>query len=203
MCVAVTRRKSSMFSEKWKNEIITLPNLFSFFRILLIPVYLTVYLRANDTRQYLLAGGILAISCITDIADGLIARKFHMITNVGKILDPLADKLTQFALIISLSTRYKALYPVLVLFLIKELFQCGAFLFFAQKGKALSGALAAGKICTTVLFVSLIYLVSFPDIRGNRIFMVTLTDFVFLLYSFCSYFDAYFGKENSLTDFNR
>lgn len=189
-----------MFSEKWKAEIITVPNLLSLCRIALIPVYLSVYLHAREQRQYLLAGTILAVSCATDLADGIIARKFHMITDLGKILDPLADKLTQFALILSLSARYRGLYPVLCLFLAKELFQCGALLFFAQKGKALPGALFAGKLCTTVLFVSLILLVIFPQIHPREFWVLTLTNTAFLLYSFGSYLWAYFGSRNCLRD---
>ena len=189
-----------MFSEKWKAEIITVPNLLSLCRIALIPVYLSVYLHAREQRQYLLAGTILAVSCATDLADGIIARKFHMITDLGKILDPLADKLTQFALILSLSARYRGLHPVLCLFLAKELFQCGALLFFAQKGKALPGALFAGKLCTTVLFVSLILLVIFPQIHPREFWGLTLTNTAFLLYSFGSYLWAYFGSRNCLRD---
>lgn len=189
-----------MFSEKWKAEIITVPNLLSLCRIALIPVYLSVYLHAREQRQYLLAGTILAVSCATDLADGIIARKFHMITDLGKILDPLADKLTQFTLILSLSARYRGLYPVLCLFLAKELFQCGALLFFAQKGKALPGALFAGKLCTTVLFVSLILLVIFPQIHPREFGFLTLTNTAFLLYSFGSYLWAYFGSRNCLRD---
>lgn len=189
-----------MFSEKWKAEITTIPNLLSLFRIALIPVYISVYLNAAEERQYLLAGFILAVSCTTDLADGMIARKFHMVTNLGKVLDPLADKLTQFALILSLSVRYTALYPVLGLFLAKELFQCGALLFFAQQGKALPGALFAGKLCTTVLFVSLILLVLFPQIHPMGVWFLTLTDTGFLLYSFGSYLLAYFGSKSCLRD---
>ena len=192
-----------MFSEKWKAEIITVPNLLSLCRIALIPVYLSVYLHAREQRQYLLAGTILAVSCATDLADGIIARKFHMITDLGKILDPLADKLTQFALILSLSARYPGLYPVLCLFLAKELFQCGALLFFAQKGKALPGALFAGKLCTTVLFVSLILLVLFPELPMGTVLFLTWVDTGFLLFSFCSYLLAYFGNRNCLTDWNQ
>lgn len=192
-----------MFSEKWKKEIFTIPNCLSCFRILLIPVYIAVYLKAVSKRQYLLAGAILAISCLTDLADGIIARKFHMISNLGKLLDPLADKLTQLALILSLSSKYTVLYPVLALFLAKELFQGGALLFFAQKGKVLPGALWAGKVCTTVLFVSLILLVMFPEVPSPVVFLLTLADTGFLLYSFGSYLAAYFGKGNCLTDLNR
>jgi len=192
-----------MFSEKWKKEVITIPNLLSLFRILLIPVYVNLYLEATEDRQYLMAGSVLAISCLTDMADGIIARKFHMISNVGKILDPLADKLTQLALILSLSARYPVLYPVLGLFLIKEFFQGGALLFFAQKGKVLPGALLAGKLCTTVLFGSLILLVMFPRIPDRAVKILTLVDAGFLLYSFGSYFSAYFGRKNCLTDLNQ
>ena len=192
-----------MFSEKWKKEIITIPNLLSLFRITLIPVYIAVYIRAASDRQFLWAGTILAVSCLTDLADGIIARKLHMITNVGKVLDPLADKLTQLALILSLSAKYTALYPVLALFLVKELFQCGALLFFAQKGKALPGALLPGKICTTVLFLSLILLVMFPHIHPNAVSFLTLADAGFLFYAFSSYLAAYLGKSNCLTDLNQ
>lgn len=189
-----------MFSEKWKKEILTIPNLLSLFRILLIPAYITVYLKATEDRQYFLAGSILSVSCITDLADGMIARKFHMATDLGKILDPLADKLTQFALILSLSARYPLLYPVLLLFLTKELLQLAALLFFAKKGKALPGALFAGKLCTTVLFFSLILLVLSPRMPQTVVIFLAVTDAVFLFYSFLTYLSAYFGRGNRLTD---
>lgn len=192
-----------MFSEKWKKEIVTVPNLLSLFRILLIPVYISVYLGATTGHQFLLAGSILALSCMTDMADGIIARKFHMTTDVGKILDPLADKLTQFALIVSLCAKYTLLYPVLALFLAKELFQFGALIFFAQKGKVLPGALFAGKLCTTVLFVSLTFLVLFPEIQPQTIAVLTFLDTGFLLYSFSSYLAAYFGEHSCLIDLKK
>ena len=122
-----------MFSGKWKEELITIPNLLSLFRIALIPLYLRVYYSPDPETHFLLAGFVLTVSCVTDLADGIIARKFHQITNVGKVLDPLADKLTQLVLILSLASRFPLLYPVLVLFLTKESFQFCALLFFAQK----------------------------------------------------------------------
>ena len=189
-----------MFSEKWKKEVFTIPNLLSTFRIGLIPVYMFLYLGATERLHYLLAGSVLAFSCMTDIADGVIARKFHKVTNVGKILDPLADKLTQFTLMLCLSSRYPVLQPVLALFLIKELFQCGALVFFAQKGKALPGALPAGKLCTTVLFCSLTMLILFPEIPKSSVIFLSWIDISFLLFSFTSYLWAYWGSRNCLTD---
>ncbi len=192
-----------MFSEKWKSEIITTPNLLSLFRIVLIPVYMSVYFHAVRKVHYLLAGAILAISCMTDLADGIIARKYGQITNLGKVLDPLADKLTQLALLLSLSEKYRQIYPVLALFLGKELFQCGALLFFVQKGKVLPGALFAGKLCTAVLFISLILLVLFPQVSPTAVLCLTCMDAAFLLYSFFSYLFAYLGKRNCLTDWQQ
>ena len=94
-----------MFSWNWKKEILTVPNLLSLFRLALIPVYISAYLRAQTGQDHALAAGILAVSCLTDLLDGIIARRFHMISHVGKVLDPLADKLTQLALFLCLSTR--------------------------------------------------------------------------------------------------
>lgn len=189
-----------MFIKNWKKEILTIPNLLSLFRLVLIPVYVYIYLNAEEDREYLLAGIIMAVSCLTDIVDGKIARHFNMISHVGKVLDPLADKLTQFALILCLSARYPILYPVLALFLAKEIFQLAVLIFYIRKGKALNGALMAGKICTTVLFVSLIALVLFPHMHPVAVDVLVLVDAAFLANSFLCYFLAYFGKNKKIQD---
>lgn len=190
-----------MFSENWKKEWISIPNGLSIFRIILIPVYISVYLGAESDLEHLGAAAILVVSYLTDLADGLIARRYHMVTNVGKLLDPLADKLTQLSLMLSLSAKHTFLFPILMLFLMKELFQVGALLYFSKKGKVLPGALWAGKICTTVLFVSFLLLVIFPGIHFFAILLIIAVDTFFLLYSFISYIIAYFINENSLVDF--
>jgi cardiolipin synthase len=189
-----------MFSEKWKEELFTIPNLLSLLRIALIPVYISLYLSATKESDYLLAGSVLTLSCITDVADGIIARRSHRITNVGKVLDPLADKLTQFSLIVCLSVRYPVLYPVLILFLIKELFQCGALLFFARNGKVLPGALFPGKICNTVVLSSLNLLVFFPNMPMFCVSLLTWLDLTFVLFAFGRYLWAYLGSRDYLTD---
>lgn len=190
-----------MFIKDWKKEVFTIPNLLSFFRLILIPVYVHIYLNATQERQYLIAGAIMALSCITDLIDGKIARHFNMISNVGKMLDPLADKFTQLALILCLSVRYSILYPVLALFLVKEFFQLFVCIHHLRRGKALPGALMAGKVCTTVLFVSLIALVLFPNMPELMVDGIMIVDSGFLLFSFISYIRAYFGKDKKLQDF--
>lgn len=189
-----------MFIKDWKKEVFTIPNLLSLFRLALIPVYIAVYLNAEEDWQYYVAGAILAVSCVTDLIDGKIARRFHMISTVGKVLDPLADKATQFTLTLCLSVHYPALRPVLVLFVIKEGFQLIVGIIHFRKGKMLPGALMAGKICTTILFVSLIALVLFPGIPHSAVNAIALVDTGFLIFSFVSYILAYFGKNTKVQD---
>lgn len=189
-----------MFIRNWKKDIFSIPNLLSLFRLALIPVYATVYLTATQRYQFVLAGVILAVSCLTDMIDGKIARKFNMITTLGKVLDPLADKLTQLTLTICLSMKYPVLYPVLGLFVLKELFQLTLGVVFLRRGKMLPGALMAGKVCTTVLFISLIALVLLPDIHPSAVTVIAVMDAVFLAISFVSYLLAYFGKNVKVQD---
>ena len=189
-----------MFINDWKKEVFTIPNLLSLFRLVLIPVYVVIYLNATQMHEYFLAGTILAVSCLTDMIDGKIARRFNMISTVGKILDPIADKLTQFTLTLCLSIEYPILRFVLVLFVIKEGFQGIMGLINLRKGKMLPGALLAGKVCTTVLFLSLIVLVLLPDLRPEIVNAIALMDTAFLSYSFVTYVFAYFGKNVKVQD---
>lgn len=189
-----------MFINDWKKEVFTIPNMLSLFRLVLIPVYVEIYLNATEMREYFLAASILAVSCMTDMVDGKIARHFNMISTVGKILDPIADKLTQFTLTLCLSIRYPVLRFVLVLFVVKEGFQGIVGLVNLRRGKILPGALLAGKICTTILFISLIVLVLLPDLNPDIVNAIALTDTAFLSFSFINYIFAYFGKNPKIQD---
>ena len=191
-----------MHTINWKKEVFTIPNILSLFRRALIPVYLTIYLQAETTRDYVLAGSILALSCLTDLADGKIARHFHMISTLGKILDPIADKATQFTLTLCLALRYPVLWSVMAVFVVKELFQLIAGLIHMKKGKILPGALMEGKICTTVFFVSLILLVLIPNISSTAVAVVSVINVVFLIISFVGYIRAYYGSRVELEDFD-
>lgn len=185
-----------MFIKNWKKEVLTIPNLLSLFRLVLIPVYVSIYLNARDNDDYFLAAAILAVSCLTDLIDGKIARHFNMISTVGKILDPLADKLTQFSLILCLATKYPVLWYLIGLFFIKELFQLIAGVINLHKGKMLRGALISGKICTTVLFLSLIIMVMLPNLAPSTVNIIAIVDAVFLFVAFTDYAVAYFAKES-------
>ncbi len=185
-----------MFIKDWKKEILTIPNLLSLFRLILIPVYVIIYQNARSDADYYIAAGILAVSCLTDMIDGKIARHFNMISTVGKILDPLADKTTQFTLILCLALKYPVLWNLVGLFVVKEGFQLIAGSINLKKGKMLKGALLSGKICTTVLFISLIVMVMLPGLDEIAILAITITDTVFMLISFCDYLITYSRREN-------
>ena len=183
----------------WKKEVLTVPNLLSILRILLIPVYMNIYI-SGDHR---LAALILVVSCLTDAVDGWIARRFQMISTLGKILDPVADKATQFTLTYCLSLDYPALQPVLLLFIVKEAFQVIAGIIAFHNGKILPGALLAGKVCTAVLFVSLIAMVLFPGLSPDTVAAIAITDGCFLAFSFVNYILAYYGRSPKVQDIGR
>ena len=189
-----------MIIRDWKKDLLTIPNLLSLFRLMLIPVYVTIYLRATDAVDYAIAAGILAVSCLTDMIDGKIARHFNMISTVGKVLDPLADKATQFTLTICLAIRYPILWHLALLFVIKEGFQLIAGLLTFRKGKMLTGALITGKVCTCVLFVSLILLVLMPNLDPRVINIITIVDGCFMFMSFVHYATVYYRQSPKIQD---
>ena len=185
-----------MMIKDWKREIFSIPNLFSLFRLILIPVYMSIYLTADRPVEFYLAGAVLAVSCITDLVDGKIARHYNMITTVGKILDPLADKATQVTLIICLAIRKPILRILVGLFVIKESFQLIAGFVAIKHGRILKGAQLSGKVCTTVLFISLILMVMFPDLSNTTVTALTIIDFIFLSIAFGDYIVTYYKGGN-------
>lgn len=192
-----------MFIKDWKKDLFTIPNMLSLFRLLLIPVYVAIYLNAQNNVDYYIAGGILAVSCLTDMIDGQIARHFNMRSTVGQILDPLADKATQFTLIVCLAIKYPILRPLTVLFVVKEVFQLVAGIVALRKGKMLTGALISGKICTAVLFVSLIVLVMFPSLDSLYVRIITIVDGCLLLVAFLHYAITYFTQGSMIQQLDR
>lgn len=190
-----------MIIKDWKKDVFTIPNILSLVRLLLIPIYVIIYLNATKEADYYLAAGILAVSCLTDMIDGKIARHFNMKSTIGMLLDPVADKATQFTLIVCLAVSYPILWNLVVLFVVKEGFQLlvGAITYF-KDGKMLHGALLPGKICTTILFLSLIILVMIPSPSKNLVTVFTAVDAAFLVFAFVAYILAYFGKNKKVYD---
>ncbi len=100
-----------------KKDILTIPNMLSVVRIaLIVPIVLT-YLK----QKYLASIIWLAVSGLTDVVDGFIARRFNMVSTVGKMLDPIADKLTQATVVVIISTQYPIVLPLVFILFFKEM----------------------------------------------------------------------------------
>ena len=180
-----------MLIKSWRKEIFTIPNLLSLFRLLLIPLYIMLYLRATKPEEYVLAAATLAVSCLTDLVDGIIARQFNQVTTLGKILDPFADKATQFSLILCLSIKFTVLWHVVALFLVKEIFMLVAGCIRYKKGRMLKGALLSGKLCTAILFASLTILILLPNLQDAMVNTIASVDILFMLLAFADYAMVY------------
>ena len=174
-----------------KREIFSIPNLMGYFRILLIPLFSWLYCTADSTGDYYAAAAVVGVSGLTDMFDGKIARRFNMITELGKFIDPLADKLTQAALLICLAVRYPLLRAVLVLFVIKEGFMLIMGALLLPRGKKLDGAMWFGKVCTAVLYAVLFLLLLLPGIGREAANVLIGICGVFLLFSFLMYIPVF------------
>lgn len=192
-----------MIIKDWKKDVFTIPNFLSLFRLVLIPLYIFIYLNARSAEDYYLAATILAVSCLTDLIDGQIARRCNMMSTVGKVLDPFADKVTQFTLVVCLSIKYPILWCLIILIFVKEIFQLVAGIIRFRKGKMLKGAQITGKICTAILFISLITLVMFPNIGQKAVFWITIVDAVFLLIAFADYATVYYRKDSKFQELDK
>ena len=147
-----------------QSKILTIPNLLSFFRLCLIPLFMWLYC---VERNYLWTGIILIISGLTDTVDGIIARKFNMISDLGKVLDPIADKVTQAAMLFCLLTRFPLMIAPLALMVVKEFFMGVTGLLVIQKTGKVFGADWHGKVNTWLLYAMMIIHVfwyNIPDV---------------------------------------
>lgn len=179
-------------AKKAEDRIFTIPNILSIIRILFIPIYSYIYV---VKQKFFVAAVLIAVSMATDAFDGIIARKCNMITTFGKVLDPIADKLTQATIFYCLSTRWwDQLKWVVVIFVAKETFMLVMGIFNLKKGRMLDGAHIAGKICTTVLFVSMGLLVINPNMADRHVGILAVLCCIAMFYSFGSYLAAYLGR---------
>ncbi len=96
-----------------------LPNILSVFRIFLVPVFVIIFFSSITDMNYW-AAGVFALAHLTDILDGFIARRWNLITKLGRLLDPLADKLMAFTVLVCIVISNKVLWWAAALFFVKE-----------------------------------------------------------------------------------
>ncbi|MCR4761678.1 MAG: CDP-alcohol phosphatidyltransferase family protein, partial [Oscillospiraceae bacterium] len=159
---------------KHKNQIFTIPNFLSLFRIFLIPAMVYLYI---VKQQYVLVTALYAVSGITDILDGFIARKSETVTDVGKVLDPVADKLTQGALMICLLHRYPLMWLLLIGFILWEVIMSVLGLIAIRRAGTVISSQWYGKAATVTMFLCVALLILFPEmpiILANILILVCL-----------------------------
>ena len=173
------------------DRIFTLPNFLSFFRLMLIPFI--VYFFENES--YLWAFAILALSGATDVVDGWIARTFHLVSDFGKAIDPVADKLTQIVVLFCLMREY---WWVLAALVFKETVIGVMTLIALRKTHSIYSAGWYGKLCTVVIYLSMAALILWrpmfhtaPDPTFLLVDSILIVGLITL--SFVKYF-IYFGK---------
>ena len=163
------KEKLSYYFENWK----TVPNLISLIRILFIPVFAVLFYNG----QTVAAAVILGLSALSDLVDGKIARKYNQVSNLGKILDPIADKLTVFAIAIILYLKFssasnealRSFSWVFLLFLIKDLVMIVFGLLMILLGLRPCAAEIYGKIATTAFFVVMVLIMAIgPEVGAFR-----------------------------------
>lgn len=184
------------------DKIITIPNILSFIRILLVPAFAAAYL-ADFRNHYYYAISALFLSGFSDVLDGFIARKFNLITNFGKILDPIADKLTQGIVVLCLAIRHPELVFILVLIFAKELTMLLGAVLLLKMGLRPSESKWWGKLSTVMVFF-MFTLVLISDLLavdlGFIIIVAEIAAAICILFSLFNYYPIF--KEIQSGEYN-
>ena len=139
----------------------TIPNWLSFIRIALIPVFAVLFVQGHQ----LVAVIVMICAALTDLFDGKIARKFNQVSNLGKILDPIADKLSQMAIVIVLLYTYweNPIKYLFFFFVVKEVLMLLGGAFLLSKGMRPTAAEIWGKVATNVFYIAMIIILAFGE----------------------------------------
>ena len=170
-----------------KEDILTIPNILSFFRIILIPIIVLLYVKY---QRYGWTICFIILSGVTDIVDGWIARHFNMISDFGKILDPISDKLTQAAILLCLVSRFPSMLYIFLFMAVKETIMGITGLLSIKYSGEVHGADWHGKLTTVMLYaMMLVHIVWYdiPDTVSNILLMVVASVMLISLTLYCSH----------------
>lgn len=168
----------------FKSEVLTLPNLLSLLRLILIPVIVYFYVGKD---MPLVAVVLLAVSGITDIVDGYVARHFNMISDFGKMLDPIADKLTQLAMLFCLASKFPMMLIPFYVLIAKEVISLIIRIVLFRRSGDVYGAEWHGKAATVLLYASIIVHILWLDIPSVVSSIIIVLSIVMMMVSFGVY----------------
>lgn len=175
---------------KNRNKNINIPNGLSILRILLIIPFVYYFMR----NELVPAGIVLILSGLSDMFDGMIARKFNQFTELGQMLDPLSDKLTQGAVAVCLAIEQPVLIPLLGIFVLKEVLMVVAACLLIKKKKRPTGSRWYGKVATVLFYISFAVIVAMKiwNMENLTVTIVLLSiTAAFMIYAFIQYFKIY------------
>jgi cardiolipin synthase len=138
---------------------------------------------------------VLVLSGLTDMLDGMIARNLNQFTELGQMLDPLSDKLTQAAVVICFAIKDPMLMPLLAIFLVKEISMVTGGIYLIRRHKKPGGSQWYGKLATVVFYISFTAIVIYR-INGNDsilvpVILLSITA-AFMIYAFVRYIKIFF-----------
>ncbi|MBQ9941338.1 MAG: CDP-diacylglycerol--glycerol-3-phosphate 3-phosphatidyltransferase [Clostridia bacterium] len=182
--------------KKFRTELI--PNYLSLFRILLIPLFIYLFLfYQNDGMLW--GGVVFILAGITDIIDGYLARRNNWITNIGKLLDPLADKLMQIAAISCLYIKSLIPFWLILTIVVKELVMIAGATLILKRGRIYVHSNWYGKMGTTVFYAVVLTIIitkgNYPVVSNLlSVLLLLLTLFTFFMYYIKTYRGEYKKK---------
>ena len=186
-----------------KNKVVTVPNVISIVRIVLIPIIVWTYM--NETLKYHLyySGVLLLLSGISDCVDGYIARKFQQVSDFGKILDPIADKLTQGAVVLCLFIKHPNVLPLMAVLFTKEILTLIFATYMLNNGTKAISAKWWGKASTVFIYLTMLVTLLSDIINSIPEYVITglaLLSVAMLFVSMIGYFGLFFVKKDKNID---
>ena len=163
-----------------------IPNILSVIRIILVAVFVYTSFCVSDTVALI----VFLVAGATDVVDGYLARRNNWITDIGKLLDPLADKLMQFAAILCFTFDNPVFLVILIPFLVKEFGMLFGSMFIMTKKNVVVQSSWYGKFSTAALFICALTRIF---VRGNAILDIILSVLMFGLVAFSLF--MYYFKE--------
>ena len=179
-----------------------IPNLLSLLRLFMIPVFVVCYFKYVDFPNSMIAAGVYFLAWATDVLDGYLARRNNWITDIGKLLDPLADKLMQVTAAVCFAVDNSVFLIVVIPIVIKELGMLFGALAIMKKRKVVVQAHWYGKLATVLLFVCAFFRICIRNSMALDISICVIM-LVTLIFSLAMYYFKDFKGKYNLNPFRK
>lgn len=183
-----------MENEKWSfkpSDLVTVPNLITYVRFLLVAPFMYFFIKGN----YIIAMLCIGLSGLSDCFDGLFARRLNQVTSLGKILDPIADKITLFCVALCMLFYAPKLLPLMIILMVKEIAMLICGLVLLIKKIAPPAAKWYGKFATVVFYFSVCVIIFLKAVFRYEsetfvtvLFIITAIAMVFALVNYAIVF---------------